>query len=92
MENHNPDTNGKLSPLDQLREKQKQIQAKIDALEARNKVQARKDDTRLKVLIGAAFLADTEHHEETRGAVKAVLERAITASRDREFLKEKGWL
>jgi len=52
----------------------------------------RKDDTRLKVLIGAAHIADAEVHEETRSAVKQVLERAITAERDREFLKEKGWL
>jgi hypothetical protein len=92
MDNQESNNNGKLSPLETLREKQKQIQAKIDALEARNKVQARKEDTRLKVIIGAAFLADAEHHEETRAAVKAVLGRAITASRDREFLKEKGWL
>jgi hypothetical protein len=87
-----PNGNGKISALETLREKQKRLQARIAALETKNKVQARKEDTRLKVLVGAAFLADCEHHEETRAGIKAVIERAITAARDREFLKEKGWL
>jgi hypothetical protein len=91
-QNTDPNNNGKFSPLDQLREKQKQIQAKIEALEAKNKIQTRKEDTRLKVLIGAAFLADVQHHEETRAGIKTVLQRAITAVQDKEFLKEKGWL
>jgi hypothetical protein len=92
MDNQEANRNGKVSPLEALRERQKNIQAKIDAVEARNKAQARKDDTRLKVIIGAAFLADAGHHEEIRAGIKAVLERAITAERDREFLKQKGWL
>jgi hypothetical protein len=85
-------TNGKISRLEILREKYKKVQAQIGQLEAKDKTKARREDTRLKVLIGAAFLADSEHHEETRGGIKAVLERAITASRDRDFLKAKGWL
>jgi hypothetical protein len=44
------------------------------------------------VLIGAAFVADIKQHPETRAAVDMVLKRAITAPRDREFLKSRGWL
>jgi hypothetical protein len=50
------------------------------------------EDTQLKVLIGAAFLADVKEHPETRAAANVVLARSITAGRDREFLKKKGWL
>ena len=92
MENQKPDTNSKFSKLEALREKFKKVQAQIGQLEAKNKAKARKEDTRLKVLIGAAFLADAVIHQETRAGIKAVLERAITAPHDREFLKEKGWL
>lgn len=78
--------------LEALRKKREQIAAQIAAVEAAEKKKARKEDTRLKVLVGAATLADVELHPETRAGVQAVLQRAITAPRDREFLKTKGWL
>ncbi|MBV8892825.1 MAG: mobilization protein C [Acidobacteria bacterium] len=82
----------KTAQLEALKKRLEKTRAQIMAIETRHKEQARKDDTRLKVLIGAAHIADAEVHEETQSAVKRVLERAITAPRDREFLKEKGWL
>ena len=81
--------NGKLAAL---RKREAEIKARIAEAEATEKAKARKEDTRVKVLIGAAFLADVEHNPDTRGAVVAVLERAIVAPKDRAFLKEKGWL
>lgn len=77
--------------LESLREKQAQLQARISKLENREKQQARKDDTRLKILIGAAMLADTAHHPETGEFVRAVLARAITTERDQDFLRAMGW-
>jgi hypothetical protein len=82
----------KTAQLDALKKRLEKTKAAIMAIENRHKEQARREDTRLKVLVGAAFLADAEQHQETRAALKAVLERAITAPRDRDFLKEKGWL
>jgi hypothetical protein len=88
-----PSSNDKsTAQLEALRKRLKNTKAQIAAIEAKNQQQARKEDTRLKVLIGAAFLADLEHHEETRDLIKPILERAITAPRDRDFLKQKGWL
>lgn len=78
--------------LEALRKRKEQLQAQIAAQEAKEKAKARKEDTRLKVIVGAAILADVNLHPETRAGVAAVLERAITAQRDREFLKSKGWL
>jgi hypothetical protein len=78
--------------LEALRKKQAQLEAQIAEAERVEKAKARKEDTRLKVLIGAAFLADVGIHPETRAGVQAVLDRAITAGRDRDFLVEKGWL
>jgi hypothetical protein len=84
--------NNRSSRLEALREKHKKLAAQIAAEEAKKKAEARKEDTRLKVLVGAAFLADAEQHEAIRTSVRTVLERAITAPRDPEFLKTKGWL
>jgi hypothetical protein len=75
-----------------LRERQARLLARISKLENQEKKQARREDTRLKILVGAGMLADAEFHPETLGLIRLVLGRAITAERDREFLRSKGWL
>lgn len=85
-------SNGKTSKLDALKEQQAKIAARIADLERIENAKARKRDTRLKVLVGAACLADSVIHDDTKAAVRAVLERAVKAPRDREFLKEQGWI
>lgn len=78
--------------IEALREKERKLKAQIAALEAQAKAKERKEDTRLKVIMGAALLADSALHPETAAFVSAVLTRAVKAERDREFLKAKGWL
>ena len=78
--------------LDALKEKQAQLAARIAEIEARGKAQARKEDTRLKVIVGAACLADAAIHDEIKATLRKILDRAIKAPRDREFLTGKGWL
>jgi hypothetical protein len=85
-------TKAAATKLQSLLDKQKSIQAKIVAIEAREKQVARKRDTRLKVLVGAAFLSDVEKHPKQAETIKTTLERAIVNSKDREFLKSMGWL
>ncbi len=81
-----------VNKLEALQRKKEEIQARISEEEAKLKAKTRKEETRLKILVGAAFLNDVEHHPETRATVLAVLERGITIDRDREFLKTKGLL
>jgi hypothetical protein len=78
--------------LDALRKKQDALRAKIAKLEAREKAAARREDTRLKVILGAAILANAERNPETRGGTVALLDKLVTARRDREFLKSRNWL
>ena len=78
--------------LTALRERQARIHARIEKLENESKKQARKDDTRLKILVGATMLADADKRPETSQLVRTVLARALTLPRDREFVKSKGWL
>lgn len=77
--------------LEALRRRESEIKKRIEQEQQKSKAQERKDETREKVLIGAAFLADMKVHPETRAAVDMVLKRAITEPRNREFLKTRGW-
>lgn len=78
--------------LDSLLQRKAKLEKQIAALAARQKSQERKEDTRLKVLVGAAMLADAKINVETNVLIEEVLERAITAERDRAFLQSKGWM
>jgi hypothetical protein len=82
----------KILKLDALRKKQDTIRAKIAKLEAREKAAAQKEDTRLKVIVGAAILANVKLNPEMRAGLIAILEKAVLARRDRAFLKRKNWL
>ena len=82
-------TNGK---LEALRKREAEIRAQIAEVEAKDKAKSRKEETRVKVMVGAGIIADTVKNPETRAGVLAVLDRAITAPKDRAFLKSKGWL
>jgi len=78
--------------LDRLRERREALAHQIAALEAKQKKKARTEDTRLKIVIGAAIMSNCELHPETRAGIVEVLKKAVKAPRDREFLKSKGWL
>lgn len=78
--------------LEALKKREAEIKARIAETEAKEKAKRRKEDTRVKVIVGAGIIADTEKHPETRAEIVAVLDRAITAPKDRAFLKSKGWL
>ena len=90
----------KADKIDALKKKQAQIEAQIKALQAKNTAQDRKRDTRLKVLIGAALLADIEKTtaqnaeagDKQKSELKALLNRAIQRKQEREFLQSTGWL
>lgn len=80
---------GKLATL---LEKRAALEKQIATEQARETAKARKEDTRLKIIVGAAMLADMKLHPETRGGIVEVLQKAVTAPRDREFLTSKGLL
>lgn len=78
--------------LESLIERKAKIEQQIAALKARETAQERKDTTRLKILIGAAILADMKINPDIASLVNRVLQRAITEKRDIDFLQTKGWL
>ncbi|MCC8986023.1 MAG: hypothetical protein LM513_05460 [Nitrospira sp.] len=78
--------------LADLKKQEQALKAKIATLEARKATEARKEENRLKVLVGAALLADAKHNLDTKALIRSVLPRAVVAQRDRDFLQAKGWL
>lgn len=81
-----------LERLAALKQQAEQLKARIAKIEAKQATQARKEDTRLKVVVGAALLADAKLNPATSDFIGSVLARAVTSQRDRDFLKAKGWL
>jgi hypothetical protein len=61
----------------ELEDRKKQIEAKLASLAAREKLAARKLDTRRKVIVGAAVLAHAEIDAAFASILKEVLAKAI---------------
>ena len=78
--------------LDTLLKRKAQLEARIAEEQAKQKKLSRKDDTRLKIIVGAAMIANAELYPDTRPGIVEVLRKAVVAPRDREFLQSKGWL
>lgn len=102
-ENEKPESNKPETKADKiaaLKKRQAQLQKQIDDLQAKADTKKRKEETHLKILIGAALLSDIEKTTagnaeagaKQKKAIKEVLNRAIQLKKDREFLQSAGWL
>lgn len=78
--------------IELLKQRKAKIERELSAIEAKEKAKTRKEETRLKVLIGGGILADAKVHPEMIELVQEILTRATTAERDRELLKSRGWI
>ncbi|CCG39912.1 Mobilization protein C (fragment) [Magnetospirillum molischianum DSM 120] len=55
----------------------------MQAIQARQKERSRKDDTRHKVLVGAAILAEAEKNPAAKQRLMALLDQNLTRDIDR---------
>ena len=78
--------------LTALRNKKAELEKQIKAAEARETAAERKADTRAKIIVGGAILANMKMHPETEAGIMAILKKAVTKERDRELLVSKGLL
>ena len=69
--------------LEQLKEKQAQLKAKIKLIEQRNKEKSKKIETRREILIGALMLQEMKDKPDTEKTVMAKLDKFLTNERDR---------
>ncbi len=76
--------------LKRLRQQQDELAHKIRLEESRLKEQARKDETRRKILAGAVALDLAGNHPQFRALLYEALDLAVTAERDRALLGLAG--
>lgn len=70
---------------EKLKQLKAQRQAALAREKAKEKEQARKDDTRRKILIGSCMLKITEEDEQARAKLIAQMGRYLTDDRDRKL-------
>lgn len=68
---------------DKLLDQQRQLAAKLAALDAREKEAERKNDTRRKILIGGAIIAAMKRGTFSDEQLNVILNRELVADRDR---------
>jgi hypothetical protein len=71
-----------------LEEQKKKIEARLEALSAREKLAERKRDTRRKVIVGAAVLAHAEIDPAFAAELKRVLRRAVQRPADQQTIAD----
>lgn len=69
--------------LEKLLERKAQLDNRIKRIQAKEKTQERKRDTRRKILIGGTILALVKRGEWTEAQLVAMLDRGLSQQRDR---------
>lgn len=80
----------KISTVEKLKAQKAALDAKIKRAEAKERAQARKDETRRKVIVGAVILEHAELKPEFKTFLDDLLQRAVKRKIDREFLGLDG--
>lgn len=77
------------SSRDALLEKRRQIEAKLKALDARDREQRRKDDTHRKIILGGLVMAEMDTDPALHATIRKLIEEKA-AEKDRTILTD--WL
>jgi hypothetical protein len=75
--------------LADLEAKKAGLEAQMQAIQARQRERQRKDDTRRKVLVGAAVLAEAEKNPAAKQKLMALLDQYLTRLVDRSVFDLK---
>lgn len=75
----------KAEKLEELKKKEAQIKAQIQAIKAQESTEERKKDARRKILIGGAVLAKVKRGEWHEKQLHDLLNSELKADRDREL-------
>ena len=72
--------------ISELEKQRDQINARLQKERARVSAQKRKDDTRRKIIIGAALLAHAEYDDTVKAQLWRILDQHVTRLQDRVLL------
>jgi hypothetical protein len=86
------DGNPMVKPLSdriaEIKARKEKLAAQLNTLSAKAKTEARKNDTRRKIVVGAAMLTAIEKDEDLARVVRKVLTRFISRDRDRSVVAD----
>lgn len=71
-----------------LQEQRAKLDARMKALQARQKEETRKTDTRRKIVVGGAVLAHAALHPEFAAVLRGVLKVAVTRDIDKAVVAD----
>ena len=71
-----------MTRIEKLKLRRKQLDARIQKVEASQKIKEKKQDTRRKILVGAYYLNKAEN-ENRMGEIKQAMEEFLTRKSDR---------
>jgi hypothetical protein len=92
MTTHEAKTETANDKLAALRQKKLLIINAIQKEERRAFTKKRKEETRLRVLLGVSILADLPHHPEIHEPIKKIVARGKWTKNEADFFKKHGWL
>jgi len=78
--------------LTKLQQQHAKIAAQIAYNASRKKADSRKEETRLKIIVGASILSDMKAGKTAAALVRDVLNRALTTERDKDLVRKAGLL
>lgn len=73
--------------LEQLKQKQAALIARIKQEEAKQKTRTRKEETRMKILLGAMLLEEMKSNQKTNDEIRGRLKIYLTKERDKQLFK-----
>ena len=73
--------------LEQLKQKQSALIARIKQEEAKQKTRTRKEETRMKILLGAMLLEEMKSSTKTNEEIRERLKIYLTKERDKQLFK-----
>lgn len=74
-----------MADIEKLKEKKRQLEARIRKIEAVENQKKRKADTRKKIIIGSLVLAEAETDPKLKKWLDGVIDRKLINDRDREL-------
>lgn len=75
-----------MADVEKLKEKKRQLDARIKKIESLEKTKKRKEDTRRKIIIGGALLALAARDPKSRKNIYQCLDDLVTNPKDRALI------
>lgn len=76
-----------MSDIEKLKAKKRQLEERIKRVEALEKTKKRKEDTRRKIIIGGAVMAEATENAKARKYLFEILEKRVIKPTDRVLLE-----